>query len=518
MIIAAGEIAWANVLTNTYIQRVVKFSFYQAALSTALSIAFALPVAISLSHERTFLGRRALISLFGLSLVIPTIVAIYGIVVVFGRTGWVNSILAGINAPSISIYGLSGILIAHVFFNMPLATRVFLQALERIPEEQWRQAHQLGMSTVSRFRFIEWPNLKRQLAGLGVLIFSLCFTSFAIVMTLGGGPKATTIEVAIFQAIRFDFDISKAVALACIQLVAGMFVIGLSILAKANHALDMNTRGRLFSKKSSSTHTEVFLYSQPELPNAMHTLIRFGILTIAAAFVLSPLLALALSAFNEQLLPTLTDPITVKATWNTLLVSLMTGSISLLLCLALLFSTRHLRIRKEKERVGNLLQQSGNAILVLPPLVIGTGLFLLLRPFADVFALGLVLVIVINSLMALPFLLRILDAPVMQLAQTHDRLIQSLGLQGWHRLKLIDWPLLRKPMGLSLAIAATLAAGDLSAIALFGSERVRTLAYLLYQRMGSYQLDAAAVTAGLLLILCLILFTGLQRVVGGPNA
>lgn len=53
---------------------------------------------------------------------------------------------------------------------------------------------------------------------LGALVFALCFTSFAIVMTLGGGPKATTIEVAIFQAIRFDFDLAKAVYLSLLQM------------------------------------------------------------------------------------------------------------------------------------------------------------------------------------------------------------------------------------------------------------------------------------------------------------
>jgi len=66
-----------------------------------------------------------------------------------------------------------------------------------------------------------------------------------------------------------------------------------------------------------------------------------------------------------------------------------------------------------------------------------------------------------------------------------------------------------------MAISATLSAGDLSAIALFGSERVSTLPLLLFQRMGSFRLYEAAVTALLLLVLCLILFLLLQRLVGG---
>jgi thiamine transport system permease protein len=215
------------------------------------------------------------------------------------------------------------------------------------------------------------------------------------------------------------------------------------------------------------------------------------------------------------LLPVITHPSTIDAMINTTLVSLASAILSLSLAIALLNSARHIRIRLKYEQAGQWLQLSGNIILVLPPLVLGTGLFLLLRPFADVFSIALVLVIIIDSLMALPFILRILEGPVLMSANNQDKLLQSLGIQGFNRWRLIDWPILRKPIGLSLAIATTLSAGDLTAIALFGSERVRTLPLLLYQRMGSYRLEEAAVTAGLLLVLCLVLFSILQRLVGG---
>jgi thiamine transport system permease protein len=42
----------------------------------------------------------------------------------------------------------------------------------------------------------------------------LCVGSFAIVLALGGGPSAATFEVAVFEAIRFEFDPPKAAVLA----------------------------------------------------------------------------------------------------------------------------------------------------------------------------------------------------------------------------------------------------------------------------------------------------------------
>ena len=218
MLVEAGALDPRALLDDPWIGRVVRFSLWQATLSTLLSVGLALPVALALSHEPRFPGRGALVTLFSLSLVIPTIVAIFGIVAVYGRSGWLNAALGGIGVDPLPLYGLPGILVAHVFFNLPLAARVMLQSLEGIPSNEWRLAAQLGMGPFARLRLIEWPSVRAPLVGVSVLIFTLCFTSFAIVMTLGGGPRATTIEVAIYQALRFDFDLPLAVALALVQL------------------------------------------------------------------------------------------------------------------------------------------------------------------------------------------------------------------------------------------------------------------------------------------------------------
>ncbi len=512
MIVEAGDIDWAGTLGNTYIQRVVWFSVTQATWSTVLALVSAIPVALALSHKQIFIGRNLIVALFSLSLVIPTIVAIYGIVAVFGRTGWISSALSTFAWEPLNFYGLPGILIAHVFFNMPLAARVILVSLQGIPQEQWRLARQIGMGPIALFRFIEWPAIRGQIPSLALLIFTLCFTSFAIVMTLGGGPRATTIEVAIYQSLRFDFDISQAVALASIQLLICIGLMALSTLVKHNRDLH-NVAFAALPKDHQTRHQHALNrhLSGKSIINMLHWMI----IIVASVFVLLPILALILSAINPTTLSVLSDHNTLRALLNTIIVSLISALIAVLLAIFLLLSTRHLRIRLLREKSGQWLQLAGNVILVLPPLVIGTGLFLLLRPFADVFALALVLVIVINSLMALPFALRVLDTPMTNAANQHDRLLQSLGLFGWNRWRWIDWPQLRQPIGLSMAISATLSAGDLSAIALFGSEQIRTLPLLLYQRMGSYRLEEAAVTAGMLLLLCLTLFMSLQLLIGG---
>lgn len=510
----AGAIDWQGMMNNTYLQRVIRFSLLQALASTVLALGTAIPVALALSHKPSFPGRSLVVSLFSLSLVIPTIVAIYGIVAVFGRTGWLSELLSVVGMEPLPFYGLPGILIAHVFFNMPLAARILLNSLESVPADNWRLCRQLGMSPWAIFRHVEWHRMKHQLPGLALLIFTLCFTSFAIVMTLGGGPRSTTIEVAIYQALRFDFDITLAVSLACIQLIVCLSLMAMSTVLRHDNSMGFDIH-KLAQKDKSGTGPNN--PRQGLWTGAVWELIHGSILFIGIVFILLPLLALVLSSINSKTLSVLLDSSTLSALANTIAVSLVAASLSVSLGLALLHSTRHLRIRLERDRMGQWVQLTGNIILVLPPLVLGTGLFLLLRPLADVFSIALVLVIIINSLMALPFVLRILEAPMMNTASAQDRLLRSLGIRGWNRWRHIDWPQLRKPLALSLALSATLAAGDLSAIALFGSERVRTLPLLLYQRMGSYRLEEAAVTAGILLMTCLFLFAVIHRFIGGKD-
>jgi thiamine transport system permease protein len=91
----------------------------------------------------------------------------------------------------------------------------------------------------------------------------------------------------------------------------------------------------------------------------------------------------------------------------------------------------------------------------------------------------------------------------------------SLALQGWNRFRFVEWALLRRPMGLAIALVSVLAMGDLGVIALFGSTQSATLTLLIYQQLGAYLIDQATVTALLLLLLCLGLFALLERAIGG---
>ena len=117
--------------------------------------------------------------------------------------------------------------------------------------------------------------------------------------------------------------------------------------------------------------------------------------------------------------------------------------------------------------------------------------------------------------MCLPFVVRCLGPAMRQNHARYHHLCLTLSLAGWNRFRWVEWPLLRKPLGLAMGLATVLAMGDLGVIALFGSTETATLSLMIYQQLGAYLISEATVTAMLLLLLCLITFTLLERLIGG---
>ncbi|MDP6651998.1 MAG: thiamine/thiamine pyrophosphate ABC transporter permease ThiP, partial [Gammaproteobacteria bacterium] len=207
----------------------MRFTIWQATLSTFISVGLAIPVARAFARQPYFKGRHALLQLMSLPVVMPVIVAVLGVIAVYGQSGMLHDWLKPLGISWIGkFYGLPGILVAHVFFNLPLSVRLLLPAWDRIPCENWRLAAQLDMNSRQLFRWLEGPSLTGVLPGTITVFLLLRFSSFAVVLVLGGGPASTTIEVAIYQALRFEFDPGQAALFAlgqltiCTAIVLGM--------------------------------------------------------------------------------------------------------------------------------------------------------------------------------------------------------------------------------------------------------------------------------------------------------
>jgi thiamine transport system permease protein len=465
--LSADQLVWPDAT----VWRVLRFTVMQAALSTLLSIVPGLLAARALvSHN--FTGKPLLMALLGVPQALPAIVAVIAITSLFGASGLLNGM--------IPLYGLSGILLAHVFFNLPLATRLFAQAYGAIPEESLRLGQQLALSPFTHFKLVEWPQLRATFFNAVFLIFMLCAASFVIVLTLGGGPQASTLEVAIYQSLRLDFDLARALSLSVLQILLSISLLitlrSFSVPEKSMPALRVN---RAINLPASSFITAM------------------GWIALAAALLLVlPILASIIVNGGGEVRMSLA---LVAATAT----SIMIGTCAALVALALAYGLalmRHPKIPASFAALG----------LVIPPALIATGWFIFTIPFQPGTATLVALIILLNAIVVLPFTHSILAPAMARHRAQSARLAQSLSIEGWNRFRIVDWPALRTTFGQAALIAFVMSLGDLAALLLLGNQGIMTLPGLIHAQMGRYQFDAAASTALWLASLC-FLFTWLAE-------
>lgn len=463
----------------------IRFTLLQATLSAAVSVVAAIPVARALARRR-FPGRRLFVALMGAPFILPVIVAVLGLLAIFGRAGWFNAALAAVGAGTVSIYGLTGIVLAHVFLNLPLAVRLLLQAWLAVPSERVRLAASLGFSDRDMRRHFERPILKSVLPGAFVIVFLICASSFAVALILGGGPRATTIELAIYQAFRFDFDLGRAALLGLIQvaicLAAGLVALGVVRGGEMGAGLD-----------------------RPPLPwpgdSVGARLLDAGAIVGAGLFLLLPLLAILLEGMAA--IGGLPSGVWIAAL-RSIAVALGATALTVVLAVPIAFFIASGRGRGSVEAVTALS-------ISVSPLVVGTGLFLMLFPLVDPVPLALPVTGFVNALVALPFVLRALIPAAREAEAGQGRLADALGLTGLTRLRIAILPRLKRPLGFGAGLAAAFSMGDLGVIALFSSPGDATLPMEMYRLMGSYRTDDAEGAAVLLTLLSLGLFWAFDR-------
>jgi thiamine transport system permease protein len=152
------------------------------------------------------------------------------------------------------------------------------------------------------------------------------------------------------------------------------------------------------------------------------------------------------------------------------------------------------------------------AYLAVPAVVLSLGFFLLVRHLGVAPAQAAPFVVILgNSLLALPFAIATLGPPLEAIARSRGKLIRSLGLSGWQQFKLVELPLIGRDLGVMLALSFCFSLGDLGVIALFGTQDFQTLPLMMFRALGSYRNNDAGALAALLLIGTILAFSGLPK-------
>ena len=197
-----------QVLARPQTRDIAWFTFWQAALSTLLTLAVGLPGAYVLARFN-FPGRRLLNALVLVPFVLPTVVVGSAFLALIGPNGALGVRLD---------HTIWAILAAHVFYNCGVVLRVVGGVWSQLDPRTEEVARVLGASRWRAFRQVTWPLLRPAVVSAASIVFLFCFTSFGVILILGGTGYAT-IEVAIYRAAAVLLDLPAAATLALVQLV-----------------------------------------------------------------------------------------------------------------------------------------------------------------------------------------------------------------------------------------------------------------------------------------------------------
>ena len=199
---------------------VLWFTVWQAAVSTALTVAVALPAAGAMARLR-FRGQRLVRALATVPFVLPTVVVAAAFEGLFDRFG-----LADGDGLSLR-HTVWAILLAHVFFNYAVVLRTVGAHWAALDARVEDQARVLGASRLRVFQQVVLPRLAPSVAAASAIVFLFSFTSFGVVLVLGG-PARATLETEIYRYAIVRLDLPTAAALAVVQLAAVVALVAVS--------------------------------------------------------------------------------------------------------------------------------------------------------------------------------------------------------------------------------------------------------------------------------------------------
>ena len=111
------------------------------------------------------------------------------------------------------------ILLAHLFFNYAVVVRTVGSFWAGLDDRVEDQARMLGAGRWATWREVTLPRLAPAISAAAAIVFLFSFTSFGVILVLGG-PARATIETEIYRYAVTRTDFTTAAALAMVQLAA----------------------------------------------------------------------------------------------------------------------------------------------------------------------------------------------------------------------------------------------------------------------------------------------------------
>ena len=477
----------------------VRFTLWQAAASTLLTVVLGLPLAWLTARVR-FRGQWLLRVVATVPFVLPTVVVGVAFRTLFAPEG------------SLGFLGLSetvwAVLLAHAYFNVSVVARIVGGVWSAIDPRAEQAARTLGAGPVRAFLTMTGPALLPAIASAASVVFLFCATSFGIVLVVGGS-RLRTLETAVYQEVVGAFDLRTAALLALVQIAVVVFAVALSGALRVR-----------VSRPSSAARTEP---NRPRGRARLAVLLGVPVSVVLLLFPLGALVvrslhphasgALSLDAYR-RLTADFGGVVPAKALVMSLVTAAQAGVIALLVgCLAAVAIARS----------RGLLSRFADAVVMLPlgvsAVTLGFGYLLALQSLPAVRESPAVLPFV-QALVALPLVVRVL---VPALAAVDPRQRQAAAVLGASPVRVfasVDLPVISRSVAVAAGFAYVVTLGEFGAASFLVRPEQMTLPVLIGRIAGRPGWDSAALAAScsVLLIVATVLVIGVVEALRRDDA
>lgn len=464
---------------ESYFLRSLWFTTWQATLSTLLTLLLGMPVALVFARYR-FPGKPILQALTTIPFVLPAVVVATAFTAFLGSRGWLNGLLMQwfdlARGPVRLQNTIWIILLAHAFYNTTVIIRVVGSFWSSLDPRLAEAARVLGGNRVRVFWEVTLPLLVPSIIAASLLVFLFCFTSFGVILILGG-PRFATLEVEIYRQAVTLFRLPEAAAISLAQIVLTFIVMAVYTRIQARAAIPLNLR--------SAEQT-----AQPPA-SALQALAVLGVALGLLLFLIAPLLALGqqslvpgdLLRYYRELFVNRTSSIFYVAPGmairNSVMFAIATMSAALVIgTITAYFLARH----------SGWLAQFWDAIVLLP---LGTSAVTL--GFGFILALGTpplnlraspVLVPIAHTLVAFPLVVRTLLPVLRGLNPAWRESAAVLGASPWRVWQEVEFPVVGRALAVAAVFAFTVSMGEFGATLLIARPDYPTMPIVIFRLLG----------------------------------
>lgn len=441
------------------------FTTWQAAASTVLTLAAGLPLAWAIGRFR-FRGRALARALVLVPFVLPTVVV---------ATAFLELLPASYER------GIWAILAAHVFFNAAVVTRIVGGAWATIGPASSEAAAVLGAGPLRRAREVTLPQLTPALSAAAALTFLFSFTSFGVILILGG-PGRATLETEIYNQAARQFDLQAAAVLSLLQLGAVAVVLAVASILEARAA------------GASTLINEAGVLRRP----AGRERIALGaVLAVAALVLMLPLAVLLRRSLGSWSALVEATPALLVEPWQAVVYSVVFASAAALIALTVGGLAAVALARRPAGAVDGLVLLPLGASAVM----LGFGFLIAFDTPPLDFRSSWWLVPVAQSLVAAPFVIRIVSPALRSIDPRLREVAATLGASPSHAWREVDVPLAGRAFAVAAGFAFAIALGEFGATVFVARAEQPTLPVAIFRFLARPGAENQGVAAALAVVL-----------------